>query len=122
MDFHTALVCVGVVVISAIVVFVISMLGIKEKTYEEAIAEQRKMPEQNLLLGRISKDKSKDKKQKKLVKKTKEKANETEKPNKVPTGSAEIPVQDKARVEFVEPEAKVVNERPPVVCRIFVFF
>lgn len=50
MDIQTSLVYVGVVVISAAVVVLVSMFGIKEKSYEEAIAEQRKLPD-DLLLG-----------------------------------------------------------------------
>jgi len=45
MDIQTGLVYVGVVVISAAVIALISMYGIKEKSYEEAIAEQRKLPD-----------------------------------------------------------------------------
>lgn len=45
MDIQTGLVYVGVVVISAAVIALISMYGIREKSYEEAIAEQRKLPD-----------------------------------------------------------------------------
>ncbi|KAJ4434258.1 hypothetical protein ANN_22809 [Periplaneta americana] len=117
MDFQTGLVCVGVVVLSAVVIFVISMFGMKEKTYEEAIAEQRKMPEENLLLGRSGKDKTKEKKQKKAGKKVKEKPaeNEKNKPSEVSSALPQAVVhdKDKARVDFEEPEAEVVSERPP---------
>ncbi|XP_008558289.1 kinectin isoform X5 [Microplitis demolitor] len=71
MDFQTTLIYGGVVVVSAAVIFLVSVLGIKEKSYEEAIAEQRKLPD-DLLLGK--KDKGKDKKHKsKTGKKVKEK-------------------------------------------------
>lgn len=50
MDTQTGLICVALVVISAVVILLVSMFGIKEKTYEEAIAEQRKQPD-DLLLG-----------------------------------------------------------------------
>ncbi|XP_015597971.1 kinectin isoform X4 [Cephus cinctus] len=74
MDLQTGLVCVGVVVISAAVILLVSMFGIKEKSYEEAIAEQRKLPD-DLLLGK--KDKGKEKKHKnKAGKKVKEKKEE----------------------------------------------
>lgn len=59
MDVQTGLVYVAVVVISAAVIVLVSMFGIKEKSYEEAIAEQRKLPD-DLLLSK--KDKSKEKK------------------------------------------------------------
>lgn len=51
MDFQTTLIYGGVVVVSAAVIFLVSVLGIKEKSYEEAIAEQRKLPD-DLLLGK----------------------------------------------------------------------
>lgn len=50
MDLQTGLVYVGVVLISAAVILLISIFGTKEKSYEEAIAEQRKLPD-DLLLG-----------------------------------------------------------------------
>lgn len=50
MDVQTGLICVGLIVVSAAAILLISMFGIKEKTYEEAIAEQRKLPD-DLLLG-----------------------------------------------------------------------
>lgn len=49
MDVQTGFVYVGVVVISAVVIILVSMFGIKEKSYEEAIAEQRKLPDDLLL-------------------------------------------------------------------------
>ncbi|XP_034935831.1 ribosome-binding protein 1 isoform X3 [Chelonus insularis] len=74
MDHQTGLIYVGIVVISAAIILLISTFGIKEKSYEEAIAEQRKLPD-DLLLGK--KDKSKDKKHKsKTGKKVKEKKEE----------------------------------------------
>ncbi|XP_076235213.1 uncharacterized protein LOC143179757 isoform X4 [Calliopsis andreniformis] len=76
MDVQTGLVYIAVVVISAAVIVLVSMFGIKEKSYEEAIAEQRKLPD-DLLLGK--KDKSKEKKHKnKAGKKVKEKKEEKE--------------------------------------------
>lgn len=45
MDVQTGLVYVGIVVLSAAVIAFISMFGIREKSYEEAIAEQRKLPD-----------------------------------------------------------------------------
>lgn len=52
MDVQTGLFCVGFVVISAAVILFISMFSMKEKSYEEAIAEQRKLPD-DLLLGKL---------------------------------------------------------------------
>ncbi|XP_047356077.1 kinectin-like isoform X5 [Vespa velutina] len=75
MDMQTALVCIGALIVSAIILC-LSMFGIKEKSYEEAIAEQRKLPD-DLLLSK--KDKSKEKKHKnKSGKKVKEKKEEKE--------------------------------------------
>ncbi|XP_046823005.1 kinectin-like isoform X2 [Vespa crabro] len=75
MDMQTALVCIGAVIVSAIILC-LSIFGIKEKSYEEAIAEQRKLPD-DLLLSK--KDKSKEKKHKnKSGKKVKEKKEEKE--------------------------------------------
>jgi len=120
MDIQTGLVCVGVVVLCALVIFVISMFGIKEKTYEEAIAEQRNMPE-NLLLGRSGKDKVKDKKQKKTGKKVKEKPTDREKKQSETVSSvpAQPSSQEKSHVDLKEPETEVFNKRPPQVCTWF---
>lgn len=117
MDIQTSLIYAGVVLLSAAVIFVISMFGIKEKTYEEAIAEQRNMPEENLLIGHSNKDKPKDKKQKKTGKKVKEKATEREKKQSEVVSSAPAqPVsQEKCHVDFGEPEAEVLSERSPQV-------
>lgn len=49
MDVQTGLVYVGIVVISAVAIAFISMFGTREKSYEEAIAEQRKLPDDLLL-------------------------------------------------------------------------
>lgn len=118
MDIQTGLVYVGVVVLSAVVIFVISMFGIKEKTYEEAIAEQRSMPEENLLLGRSGKDKVKDKKQKKTGKKVKEKPTERERKQSEAVSSvpAQPSPQEKPHMDLQEPETEVFNKRPPQVC------
>lgn len=45
MDVLSAFIYVGVVVISALFIIFISMFGTKQKSYEEAIAEQRKLPD-----------------------------------------------------------------------------
>ncbi|XP_063235638.1 ribosome-binding protein 1-like isoform X12 [Bacillus rossius redtenbacheri] len=114
MDIQTGIICLGVAGISAVAIFVIFvMFGMKEKTYDEAIAEQRKMPEENLLLTR-AKEKSKEKKQKKAGKKVKEKPAEAEKSSRSEVGNAPASqaTEKPSRVEFGEPEAEVINERP----------
>ncbi|KAL0113639.1 hypothetical protein PUN28_012644 [Cardiocondyla obscurior] len=74
MDVQTGLIYVGIVVLSAAAIAFISMFGIREKSYEEAIAEQRKLPD-DLLSSK--KDKNKEKKHKnKTGKKVKEKKEE----------------------------------------------
>ncbi|XP_011697731.1 PREDICTED: ribosome-binding protein 1-like isoform X3 [Wasmannia auropunctata] len=74
MDLHTVLVFAGIVVISAVCIALFSLFGIKEKSYEEAIAEQRKLPD-DLLSNK--KEKNKEKKHKnKAGKKVKEKKEE----------------------------------------------
>lgn len=74
MDIQTGLVYIGVVVISAVVIACISMYAMREKSYEEAIAEQRKLPD-DLLSSK--KDRNKEKKHKnKAGKKAKEKKEE----------------------------------------------
>nr|XP_022907683.1 ribosome-binding protein 1 isoform X6 [Onthophagus taurus] len=67
-----AIVCLFVVISAAVLLF-ISMVVTKEKTYEEAIAEQRQQT--NALLTSQTKQKPKEKKQKKAGKKVKEKTN-----------------------------------------------
>lgn len=67
MDWQTALVWVGCVVSSAVLLLFIAMKVTKEKSYEEAIAEQRQQT--SMLLGTQNKSKLKDKKQKKASKK-----------------------------------------------------
>lgn len=67
MDVQTALLGVAIFVISGVVLLLISIFGIKEKSYEEALAEQRQQT--NVLLGTHNKIKPKEKKQKKAGKK-----------------------------------------------------
>ncbi|XP_020284045.1 ribosome-binding protein 1 isoform X4 [Pseudomyrmex gracilis] len=76
MDVQTGLICIGIVVISAAAILCISVFSIRETSYEEAIAEQRKLPD-DLLSNK--KDKNKEKKHKnKAGKKVKEKKEEKE--------------------------------------------
>ncbi|GLG99097.1 Uncharacterized protein GBIM_05620, partial [Gryllus bimaculatus] len=112
MDLQSALICGGVAAVSAVVIYVISVFSMREKTYEEAIAEQRKLPEENLLLGRSAKDKAKDKKQKKLGKKVKEKTTDQDRNEQADMSSKSAVQTSKVHVDFEEPEAEVVSERP----------
>lgn len=70
MDLQSALVCVLVFVVSGTILFLISMFGMREKSYEEALAEQRQLTGGLLNSGKL---KTKDKKPKKTGKKVKEK-------------------------------------------------
>lgn len=67
MDWQTGLLWFVFVAVSAAVLLFISMAVTKEKSYDEAIAEQRQQT--SMLLGTQSKSKLKDKKQKKAGKK-----------------------------------------------------
>lgn len=75
MDLHTAVICAGVFVISALVVYLISVFGMRERTYEEAIEEQRRRNQEAIQQAKTDKTK-KDKKFKKWGKKSKEKSEE----------------------------------------------
>nr|XP_046477367.1 kinectin-like isoform X2 [Neodiprion pinetum] len=77
MDVQTGLICVSLVVVSAAVILFVLMFGMKEKTYDEAIAEQRKLPD-DLLIGKREKGKEKKHKNKAGGKKVKEKKEEKE--------------------------------------------
>ncbi|KAK5647613.1 hypothetical protein RI129_002505 [Pyrocoelia pectoralis] len=113
MDIQTALIGVGVFAVSAVILLLIAVFGIKEKSYEEALAEQRQQA--NVLLGTQHRPKSKDKKVKKINKKPKEKqpnvvvdSDTTEESDEKATTAANT--QQKLHVEFKEP---AVQEVPP---------
>ncbi|XP_071454017.1 ribosome-binding protein 1-like isoform X2 [Hetaerina americana] len=72
MELVEGVIIVFAVSICSFVVHRVYRFAMRGKTYEEAIAEQRNMPLEHLLLGR-GKDKNKDKKIKKVGKKAKEK-------------------------------------------------
>ncbi|XP_031831405.1 uncharacterized protein LOC116426511 [Nomia melanderi] len=101
MDVQTGLVYVAVVVISAAVIVLVSMFGIKEKSYEEAIAEQRKLPD-DLLLSK--KDKSKEKKHKnKAGKKVKEKKEEKEEKDDKEEKTEHVQFEENPQILPLEP-------------------
>jgi hypothetical protein len=88
MDVQTPLICAGVVAVSAAVVYLTSILGIRERTYEEAIEEQRRRSslETNVKTSKTDKPK-KDKKEKlnkKINKKSKDKNNDGVQQNSEP--------------------------------------
>ncbi|XP_076164616.1 uncharacterized protein LOC143145278 [Ptiloglossa arizonensis] len=104
MDLQTGLVYVAVVVISAAVILLVSMFAIKEKSYEEAIAEQRKLPD-DLLLSK--KDKSKEKKHKnKAGKKVKEKKEEKDEKDDKEEKSEHVQFEENPQILPLEPLAR----------------
>ncbi|XP_054154304.1 putative leucine-rich repeat-containing protein DDB_G0290503 isoform X2 [Oppia nitens] len=77
MDIQTPIICVGVVAVTSAAVYLSSVFGIRERTYEEAIEEQRKS--NNLeLTTKTTKTTDKFKKEKKDKKKDKDKTNKKE--------------------------------------------
>ncbi|XP_032455138.1 kinectin isoform X13 [Nasonia vitripennis] len=103
MDVQTGLVYVAVVLVSALVIGFVSVFAMKEKSYEEAIAEQRKLPD-DLLLGK--KEKIKEKKHKnKTGKKVKEKKEEKEEKEEKPEH-----VQFEETPQILPPEPPVQRE------------
>ncbi|KAL6264526.1 hypothetical protein P5V15_004633 [Pogonomyrmex californicus] len=117
MDVQTGLVYVGIVVISAVAILCISMFGIKEKSYEEAIAEQRKLPD-DLLSNK--KDKNKEKKHKnKAGKKVKEKKEEKDdKEDKEDKDERTEHVQFEETPQILPPEPPVQISQTETVERI----
>ncbi|RZF38289.1 hypothetical protein LSTR_LSTR009012 [Laodelphax striatellus] len=75
MDLQTGLLCITIAVVSALVIWGIIVSTMKEKTYDEAMADRRKKTEEQYASTKTTKDKNKDKKLKKAGKKVKEKAN-----------------------------------------------
>ena len=119
MDVQTGLLCILLFIISGGVVYFITVYGMQEKTYEEAIAEQRKMPKDVLGLGRQNKDKGKNKKQKRQGKKAKEKTSNSkpvpEKKNNSKSLNANntkvnFKENEPNHVNFLTPEAKVLSK------------
>lgn len=130
MDLQSALICVLVFVVSGAILLLISMFGIKEKSYEEALAEQRKLT--SGLLGTNQKKSNKEKKQKQKEKKENKKLNKekNEKKTKEVESIEEVDSElneeaepdklvhsshSKMHVEFDEP---TVLETPPVTTKV----
>ncbi|XP_050465215.1 kinectin isoform X2 [Cataglyphis hispanica] len=106
MDIQTGLVYIGIVVISAVVIACISTYAMREKSYEEAIAEQRKLPD-DLLSNK--KDRNKEKKHKnKAGKKAKEK--KEEKDDKDDKDERTEHVQFEETPQILPPEPPVQRE------------
>ncbi|CAL8090738.1 unnamed protein product [Orchesella dallaii] len=75
MDLQLSLIAIGVACATAVAVYLVSVIGIKEKSFEEAIAEQKKRSDDLLGSHQTKKDKKKqqvkDKSNKKLKKREK---------------------------------------------------
>ncbi|XP_015928985.1 ribosome-binding protein 1 [Parasteatoda tepidariorum] len=73
MDIQTVFICGGVFVISAAVVYLISAFGMRERTYEEAMEEQRRRNQEAMQHSKNDKSR-KEKKFRKWAKRSKEKS------------------------------------------------
>jgi hypothetical protein len=120
MDINTALLTGAGTILCGVLVAIIFIFGFKEKTFEEALDEQRR----GELLELIRGDKVRTKKPKKASKKTKEKLASSEgKPHKEiprPSDPHSSEAEKPTHVEFKFPEAEVVSEHPPApVLQVF---
>lgn len=113
MDLFLGLLCLAVAIVFAVVIYFISVSSMKEKTYDEVKAEQKKKAEEYLSQGRTVKDKAKDKKLKKAGKKVKEKTTVIEHSEM----SSEEADTGKGHVAFVEPP--VIVDKSLVVSLYF---
>ncbi|CAG2104630.1 unnamed protein product [Medioppia subpectinata] len=77
MDLQTPLICAGVVAVTSAAVYLSSVFGMKERTYEEAIEEQRR---RNSLDISLKPNKTVDKPKKEKKEKKKEKLTKKDKP------------------------------------------
>ncbi|XP_032691151.1 kinectin-like isoform X2 [Odontomachus brunneus] len=108
MDIQTGFVYIGVVVASALLIVFMSIFGIKEKSYEEAIAEQRKLPD-DLLSSK--KDKNKEKKHKnKAGKKVKEKKEEKDDKDDKDEKAEHVQFEEIPQILPPEPPAQESNK------------
>ncbi|KAJ8944172.1 hypothetical protein NQ314_009534 [Rhamnusium bicolor] len=107
MDISTPLIFLSLFLLASLSLFLVYKYGIKEKSYEEALAEQRQQT--NALLG--VKPKPKEKKNKKAAKKSKEKTNplenETDESENVDASNVENSQTNKLHVEFKEEPEEV---------------
>ncbi|XP_072388592.1 uncharacterized protein alt isoform X6 [Diabrotica undecimpunctata] len=114
----TILIFIALFAVASFLLFVVYKFGIKEKSYEEALAEQRQQT--NILLG--TKSKPKEKKSKKANKKPKEKpvqendVNESEntdnKENAHP-GKLHVEFKEEAEEVIITEELKVASSKEP---------
>ncbi|XP_018576892.1 ribosome-binding protein 1 isoform X3 [Anoplophora glabripennis] len=123
MDVSTPLIFIALFLLAFCSLFLVYKFGIKEKSYEEALAEQRQTT--NALLG--VKPKPKEKKNKKAAKKLKEKTNppgnETDESENIENPNVDNSPPNKPHVEFKEepeevPIKEVVQIKPKRVKKV----
>ncbi|XP_039282749.1 flagellar attachment zone protein 1 isoform X8 [Nilaparvata lugens] len=110
MDLQTAFLCLTICVVSALVIYGIIVSTMKEKTYDEAMADRRKKTEEQYGTTKSTKDKSKDKKLKKAGKKVKEKAASEQQ------SAANVSDNEQGKPQHVvfaeEPQVNILTEDP----------
>lgn len=109
MELLTGLACVFITIVLAFTIYFILVSSMKEKTYDEVKAEQKKKAEEYFAQGRTAKEKAKDKKLKKAGKKVKEKTSF----ESIEVSSDEVDTS-KGHVVFVDTPI-VVDEESSVV-------
>lgn len=109
MELLTGLACVFITIVLAFTIYFILVSSMKEKTYDEVKAEQKKKAEEYFAQGRTAKEKAKDKKLKKAGKKVKEKTSS----ESIEVSSDEVDT-NKGHVAFVDTPI-VVDEESSVV-------
>jgi len=106
MDWVTVAIGLGVCLITALVLYLISVYSFKEHTFEEALAEQQKFAN-SLLKADKGSTKEKEKKPKKAAKKNKDKEKREVEPTSV--GSSAVVDGKHPHVEF-EPDEEIIPE------------
>jgi hypothetical protein len=115
MDLNTALISGAGTVLCGVCVAIIFIFGFKEKTFEEALDEQRRRGGEFMDL--ISGEKGRAKKPKKAGKKKEKEVNKSDAAAPVAPSTPEM----HPHVEFKFPEAEVVSERETAVVAPQVF-
>lgn len=117
MDVQTPLICAGVVAVTSAVVYLSSVFGIRERTYEEAIEEQRRKNSLEISLKNNKNEKTKKEKNQKKKEKPNKKEKSKERHNSEPKTLPNVsPASDSVRkaehaVGFkTEPEVVLLRE------------
>ncbi|XP_076366291.1 uncharacterized protein LOC143255080 isoform X1 [Tachypleus tridentatus] len=116
MDVQTALIFIGVFFFIGLLLYLISVFGIKEKTYEEAIEEQRRLNLEAELQPKSDKTSKKEKKFKKWGRKSKEKGDENKSTHTEYYIQSKLETQHIEHVEF-KSTAEVIYTDPEVDLR-----